>query len=91
MTLTKKIFILLGVTLAVNYAAYAAQPKSIKHVADIVEGEVIYGHYIVTCSNGKEVDVSAWDNKDTWCIGMGLKDDCVDRQIKIAKNACKGA
>ena len=68
---------------------FGAQPKSIKHVEDVVDGESIYGYYIVICSNGEEIEVSAFDNKEKWCIGKGLQDVCQKRQIKIAKVACK--
>lgn len=71
--------------------SYAAQPKSVKHIEDIVSGDRIYGYYVVKCDNGAEVEVSAFDDKKLWCLGKGTKDTCQKKQIKIAKVACKGA
>ncbi|MGK0442377.1 MAG: hypothetical protein ACJA0N_002187 [Pseudohongiellaceae bacterium] len=70
--------------------AFAARPVSIKYTEDIVvEGDQIYSHYVVTCSNGDKQDISAWDRRKTWCVGRGLKDDCSKKQIKTAKQVCR--
>ena len=75
---------------AVSTAALAARPTSIKYTEDIVvEGDQIYSHYVVKCSNGDEKDISAWDKRKTWCVGRGLKDDCSKKQIKTAKQVCR--
>ncbi|MCR8921415.1 hypothetical protein NO559_01445 [Dasania sp. GY-MA-18] len=70
--------------------AFAARPVSIKYNEDIVvEGDQIYSHYVVSCSNGESKDISAWDKRKTWCVGKGLKDDCSKKQIKTAKQVCR--
>ena len=83
------VFVCLGALASAS--VFAAQPKSIKHIEDVVEGDIIYGYYIVNCSNGKEIEVSAFDKNELWCLGKGIKGSCQKRQIKIAKLACKGA
>lgn len=83
--------LLLTAAVAVSASsAFAAKPVSIKYVEDIVvEGDQIYSHYSVKCSDGSEKDISAWDKRKTWCIGKGAKDDCTKKQIKAAKQVCK--
>lgn len=72
-------------------SATAGKPTSIKYVEDIVlADDTIYSHYIVSCSDGKYADISAWDNRRQWCIGKGIKDTCSKKQIKAAKQVCKG-
>lgn len=84
--------VLVGAALVLGSAgAFAAKPTSVKYVEDVVVGDALYSHYVVNCSNGVNVDVSAWDNRKSWCMGKGGKDDCAKKQIKIAKKACKGA
>lgn len=71
-------------------AVFAAKPTSIKYIEEIVvEGDNVYAHYVVTCSDGAEKDISAWDNRKNWCVGKGGKDDCSKKQIKTAKEVCK--
>ena len=73
-----------------SLAAYAAKPTSVKYVEDIVmPDDTIYQHYVVKCSNGNEVDVSAFDDKKKWCMGKGTQEECQKKQIKIAKLACR--
>ncbi len=75
---------------AASFSAFAAKPTSIKYVEDVVmSDDEIYSRYTVTCSNGKTADVSAWDNRKLWCPGLGSKDNCSKKQIKIAKKVCK--
>ena len=77
--------------LAMAGNTYSAQPRSVKLIEDMItEDDSIYSHYIVKCSDGREIDVSAWDNKLLWCMGKGGKEDCEQKQIKIAKKACRG-
>lgn len=85
--------LLLLVVAGVTTPAFAAKPKSVKYIEDIVtDSEEIYSHYVVACTDGKEGDVSAWDNRKHWCPGKGVKDDpaCSKKQIKTAKQVCKG-
>ena len=73
-----------------SVSAFAAKPTSIKYIEDvIVEGDVVYAHYVTKCSNGESKDLSAWDNRKQWCQGKGTRDDCTKKQIKAAKKACK--
>ena len=74
--------------------AIAAKPKSVQYIEDVVtDNEEIYSHYVVACTDGSEGDVSAWDNRKHWCPGKGVKDDpsCSKKQIKTAKQVCKGS
>ena len=72
-------------------AAHASRPTSIKYVEEFVQGnDVIYTHYLVSCSDGRVADVSAWDHRKKWCVGKGVSDGvCEKKQIKIAKLVCK--
>ena len=75
---------------AVSTTVMAARPTSIKYTEDIViENDIVYSYYVVTCSNGEQKDISAWDNRKTWCVGKGLKEDCSKKQIKTAKQVCR--
>ncbi len=77
--------------LVFSISAMAAKPTSIKYVEDLVlADETIYSHYVVTCSNGKAADISAGDNRRQWCLGKGARDACSKKQIKAAKQVCKG-
>lgn len=83
--------LLIATTLAaVSTTVMAARPTSIKYTEDIVlEDDIVYSYYVVTCSNGEKKDLSAWDNRKSWCPGKGLKDDCSKKQIKTAKAVCR--
>ena len=69
MAKTLKIGAALSVAL-LSFSAQAAKPTSIKYVEDVVNGDVIYSHYVVNCSNSTTHDISAWDNRKKWCIGF---------------------
>lgn len=87
MTLSLKILIIVFFSLA-NYAQ-AAKPTSIRYVEDIItDKNEIFSYYIVRCSNGREVDISVWDGRKSWCAGKGTKIDCNKKQIKTAKEVC---
>ena len=78
--------------LLVASPSFAGKPTSIKYIEDIVlPDEKIYSYYLVSCSDGKTADLSAWDNRKQWCQGKGNRDDasCTKKQIKAAKLACK--
>ena len=72
-------------------AAQASRPTSIKYVEEIaLSNDVVYAHYLVSCSDGKVANVSAWDKRKKWCIGKGVSEGpCEKKQIKIAKLVCK--
>jgi hypothetical protein len=44
---------------------------------------------MVKCSNGKKVEVTAWDNRRKWCVGDHTSKNCEKKQINAAKAACK--
>ena len=87
--ITLRKLILLGVTLIVNAGALASKPLTVEHIQDIVDNNHSYSHYVVKCSNGNTADISAWDNRNKWCIGKGRKDDCSKQQIKAARKVCR--
>ncbi|MCR8923629.1 hypothetical protein NO559_12670 [Dasania sp. GY-MA-18] len=75
---------------ALSSSVMAARPVSIKYSEDIVlDDDDVYSYYVVSCSNGESKDISAWDNRKTWCVGKGLKEDCSKKQIKTAKQVCR--
>ena len=89
MLLKKPILVMSGLILAAS--CFAAKPTSFKYIEEIIVADnEVYAHYVVKCSNGKEYDVSAWDNKKLWCVGKGLKDECFKKNIKAGKVVCKG-
>ncbi len=85
--------IMLVVLLIFNaVTALAAKPVSIKHIEDVVtNSEAIYQLYQVRCSNGKVLEISAWNGRKLWCLGSGAKNDCFKKQIKAAKKTCRTA
>lgn len=91
-TLITKIVVVTVVTV-ITFAAsstFAAKPTSIKFIEDIVVGDSIYSHYVVHCSNNKRKDISAWNNRKSWCVGKGLKSHCKKKQISAARKVCGG-
>ena len=75
---------------AFSAGASAAKPTSIVFVAnsETTEGTP-YATYNVKCSNGKKVEVTAWDNRRKWCVGDASSETCEKKQIRAAKAACK--
>jgi len=71
-------------------SSFAANPTSIvfETNSETVDGTP-YAQYAVKCSNGKKVQVTAWDNRRQWCVGEASKQDCENKQIRAAKTACK--
>lgn len=47
-----------------------------------------YHIYNVRCSSGKKAQVSAWDEKKTWCKGT-RKERCYRNQLKAANAVCR--
>ena len=91
MVKTKAIVTLaLASMLVFAYPTLAKMPKSIKYIEEILlDGDVSYVHYLVTCSNGTTVDISSWDGNKLWCQGKGQKEVCNKKKIKTAKQVCK--
>ena len=75
---------------AFSAGAIAAKPTSIVFVANNETAEgTPYSTSNVKCSNGKKVQVTAWDNRRKWCIGDASSKTCEKKQIRAAKAACK--
>lgn len=78
--------------LTVSAGSFAAKPTSIVFQAN---GETAdgtpYAEYMVKCSNGKEMPLTAWDKRRKWCVGEASTKDCEKKQIKAAKAACKAS
>ncbi|MEP1469583.1 MAG: hypothetical protein ABJK20_13895 [Halieaceae bacterium] len=89
MTATK--FIAAALLAACSTVAFAAKPTSIVFQANgETEDGTAYSEYLVKCSDGKKVAVTAWDNRRKWCVGGADSTVCEKKQIKAAKAACKG-
>jgi hypothetical protein len=78
--------------LALSMNALAAKPTSIVFDANgTTEDGTAYASYLVKCSNGKKMPVTAWDNRKKWCVGEKSAENCEKKQIKAAKKACKAS
>jgi hypothetical protein len=78
------------ITMLFACPSFAAKPTSIKYVEEIItNGNNIYIHYKVKCSDGKRVDISGWNDGKKWCIGRGKQNTCAKTRVKIARRACK--
>ena len=77
-------------TLSLN--VMAAKPTSIVFDTNGTDAEgTPFASYQVKCSNGKSSPLTAWDNRQKWCVGESSSDNCERKQIKAAKKACKNA
>jgi hypothetical protein len=75
---------------AFSAGSFAAKPTSIVFNANAESADgTPYATYTVKCSNGKKVEVTAWDNRRKWCVGDASSDTCEKKQINAAKAACK--
>ena len=84
--------IIAGSLLALSTSALAAKPTSIVFDSNGTTAEgTPYGSYQVKCSNGKKKPLTAWENRKKWCVGDAASEQCVKKQIKAAKKACKAA
>jgi hypothetical protein len=73
-------------------SSLAAKPTSIVFNANGTTSDgTPYAKYSVKCSNGKKVDLTAWDNRRKWCVGDASSNTCEKKQINAAKSACKAA
>jgi hypothetical protein len=71
-------------------SSLAAKPTSIVFNANGTTSDgTPYAKYSVKCSNGKKVDLTAWDNRRKWCVGDASSNTCEKKQINAAKSACK--
>ncbi|MEH6568615.1 MAG: hypothetical protein V7709_06040 [Halioglobus sp.] len=78
--------------LATASTSFAAKPTSIVFEANgqATDGTE-FAQYAVKCSNGKKMQLTAWDNRRQWCVGEESKEGCEKKQIKAAKAACKAS
>jgi len=84
-----KLYLCIAVMLLAT-TSYAAEPKSIKYVEEIItNSNNIYIHYKVTCSDRKRVDISGWNDGKKWCVGRGKQNVCKKTRVKIARKACQ--
>ena len=86
----QKTLLAAALTLLAN-SAIAAEPVKSRYVQDVVKGDQIYSHYVVHCSNGAKVNISAWNNRSKWCVGKGQQNICGKNQLRIAKRVCRQA
>ena len=76
---------------AFSAGSFAAKPTSIVFVGNAETGDgTPYATYNVKCSNGKKMELTAWDNRRKWCVGDAGSESGEKKQIKAAKAACKG-
>ena len=72
--------------------SFAAKPTSIVFDSNNETAEgTAFSTYTVKCSNGKKVELTAWDGRKKWCVGDASSQSCEKKQIKAAKAACKGS
>lgn len=78
--------------LALSASSFAAKPTSIVYQGDgeTADGKP-YAEYLVKCSNGKQMPMTAWDKRRKWCVGEASDENCEKKQIKAAKEACDAA
>ena len=80
-----------GALIACSAASFAAKPTSIAFQSTgETEDGTAYSEYTVKCSDGRKVQLTAWDNRRRWCVGGADSTVCEKKQIKAAKAACKG-
>ena len=77
---------------AVSASSFAANPTSIVFDSnnEAADGKP-FATYYVKCSNGKKMELTAWDGRKKWCVGDAASESCEKKQIKAAKAACKAA
>jgi hypothetical protein len=80
-----------GLILA-SATSFAAKPTSIVFESNgkTADGKD-FSKYSVKCSNGKKVQLTAWDSRHKWCIGEESTENCEKKQINAAKAACKAS
>jgi hypothetical protein len=76
----------------ISATSFAAKPTSIVFDSngETAEG-TDFAAYMVKCSNGKKVPLTAWDSRKKWCVGDAGSEQCEKKQITAAKAACKAS
>lgn len=85
--------IALAALVAVPAVSFAAKPVKITPGSkETTESGEEFRNYIVECSNGKKYPIISWPNRKQWCIDNNIpEEDCWKKQVKAAKEACKGS
>ncbi len=84
--------IFVAMTTFLCFSAFAAKPVKITPgQKGILQTGENYRNYVVKCSNGKSLPITAWEHGRKWCIGEASQESCSKKQIKAAKRACKVA
>jgi hypothetical protein len=87
MNTCRKLSALLLILLSTS--SYAARPTSIVFETERETGDgTPFAQYSVTCSDGRTVQLTAWEGRRKWCVGDGEARNCSARQISAAKSAC---
>jgi len=82
-------FVAASALVLASASTFAAKPTSIVFQANGEDAEgTAYSTYMVKCSNGKKMELTAWDNRRKWCVGGTDSTECQKKQIKAAKQAC---
>ena len=78
--------------LVASASSFAAKPTSIVFEANSKTADgTDFSKYSVKCSNGKKVQLTAWENRRKWCVGEASTEGCEKKQINAAKAACKAS
>lgn len=80
---------LFTVALFLSLPASAAKPVKITPSGTGRVSGAEFRNYVVECSNGNKQPLTSWDNGKKWCLGEVSVENCVKKQIKAAKTACK--
>jgi hypothetical protein len=87
--MNKSSILLFAAALIISLSASAAKPVKITPAGTGGASGSEFRNYVVECSNGKKQPLTSWGNGKKWCIGKGSQENCVKKQIKAAKTACK--
>lgn len=84
-------WLLVAALATASAGTFAARPTSLMFTGDgTTDAGQAYSSYAVKCSDGQRYPLTAWDNRRKWCLGESSQDECHRKQIKAAKQACKG-
>ncbi|MEH6552138.1 MAG: hypothetical protein V7711_01915 [Pseudomonadales bacterium] len=85
-----KKFVIFAAAACLSASVFAAKPTKVSFDSyGTAEDGTEYATYIVKCSNGKKLPLTAWDNRKQWCVGEESKENCEKKQLNAAKKACK--
>jgi len=80
----------LAALLLIAAGSHAARPTSIEYRmnGETPEGTP-FARYTVSCTDGKKVLVTAWDDRRKWCLDETGTDHCTRKQLAAARAACE--